>query len=675
MSSALDELAPRRERVVSFSKSSPWYTTELRAMKMKSRQLERQYKKSGLTVHKLMYDGHLSQYAEALKAARTKYYSSIISDGAANPNKIFKTINSLLAPIKSPVCSSVQECNKFLSFFMEKIENIYKSISLVPCSAVPVIFPPSFPESAFSSFNIVTNDCILKLVMAMNTTTCTLDPVPTSVLKECLSSISPLILNIVNTSLTTGTVPKALKVAAITPVLKKPGCDKSDLSNYRPISNLPFLAKVLERVVVAQLHSHLSSNKLFEPFQSGFRKGHSTETALVRVMNDLLVSADSGASTILVLLDLSAAFDTVCHSILINRLERWLGITGTVLNWFKSYLTDRTQFVALGNNKSELGQVCHGVPQGSVIGPILFSVYMLPLGQIIRKYGLGYHFYADDTQIYISSKSDPTLTSTILSECVLEIKTWMHHNFLKLNCSKTEVLLIGTPAAIHKGSNLNLIMDDSVVLPSAQARNLGVIFDTHLTLDSHIKNITKSAFHHLRNIARIRPFLTPPDAERLIHAFVTSRIDYCNALFIGLPAKSIKRLQYIQNSAARILTYTPSGQHITGVLYSLHWLPVQSRIVFKTLTLTYKAIHGTAPSYICDLVTRYTPSRSLRSADSLTLQQPPYRLKSMGERAFSVAAPRLWNALPVAVRDAHTLASFKKLLKTHLFKIAFMDCQ
>lgn len=175
----------------------------------------------------------------------------------------------------------------------------------------------------------------------MNSTTCILDPIPTYVLKACLSSISPLILNIVSASLITGFVPQALKVAAITPVLKKPGCDISDLSNYRPISNLPFLAKVLERVVMSQLHSHWSLSKLIEPFQSGFWSGHSTETALVRVITNLLVSAESRALTILVLLDLSADFDTVCHSILIERLETWLGISGTALEWFKSYLTDR----------------------------------------------------------------------------------------------------------------------------------------------------------------------------------------------------------------------------------------------------------------------------------------------------------------------------------------------
>lgn len=154
----------------------------------------------------------------------------------------------------------------------------------------------------------------------------------------------------------------------------------------------------------------------------------------------------------MVLLDLSAAFDTVCHDILLDRLKTWTGISGTVLKWLTSYLTHRSQFVILGNNKSDITQVRHGVPQGSVLGPTLFSIYMLPLGQIIKKYGLGYHFYADDTQIYISTKSDAAVTSNVLTACLQEIKFWMRQNFLRLNSSKTEILFIGTPATIKKMS-------------------------------------------------------------------------------------------------------------------------------------------------------------------------------------------------------------------------------
>ncbi len=178
----------------------------------------------------------------------------------------------------------------------------------------------------------------------MKATTCVLDPLPTSLFKSCFDSLCPAVLSIVNDSLGTGVVPAALKTAALTPVPKKHNADLDNLNNYRPISNLPFLAKILERVVALQLHNHLIVNNLFEPLQSGFRKFHSTETALVKVTNDLLLASDSGSLSILILLDLSAAFDTVNHIRLLNRLENVFGVSETVLTWFRSYLTDRQQY-------------------------------------------------------------------------------------------------------------------------------------------------------------------------------------------------------------------------------------------------------------------------------------------------------------------------------------------
>ncbi len=205
-----------------------------------------------------------------------------------------------------------------------------------------------------------------------------------------------------------------------------------------------------------------------------------------------------------------------------------------------------------------------------------------------------------------------------------------------------------------------------------QVRNLGVILETDLSFSSHVKAVTKSAYYHLKNIARIRCFVSSHDLEKLVHAFITSRVDYCNGLLTGLPKKTIRQLQLIQNAAARILTRTRKSEHITPVLRSLHWLPVTFRIDFKVLLLVYKSLNGLGPKYMSDMLTEYKPNRPLRSLGSSQLEIPRVHTKQ-GESAFSYYAARSWNQLPEEIRCAKTLATFKSSLKTHLFSCAFVE--
>ena len=276
----------------------------------------------------------------------------------------------------------------------------------------------------------------------------------------------------------------------------------------------------------------LHNNSLFEDFQSGFRVHHSTETAPVKVNNDLLIASDNGLVSVLVLLDLSAAFDTIDHNVLLQRLEHQIGIKGTALSWFRSYLSDRSQFVHVNDESSINTTVSHGVPQGSVLGPILFTLYMLPLGNIIRNHSINFHCYADDTQLYLSIKPDEINKLSKLQTCLKDIKSWMSCNFLMLNSEKTEILVLGPKNLRDSMSTATL--DGITLASSTTVRNLGVIFDQDLSLNSHIKQTSRTAFFHLRNITKTRRILSKTDAEKLIHAFVTSRAGLLQLLIIRL---------------------------------------------------------------------------------------------------------------------------------------------
>lgn len=239
-------------------------------------------------------------------------------------------------------------------------------------------------------------------------------------------------------------------------------------------------------------------------------------------------------------------------------------------------------------------------------------------------------------------------------------------NFLKFNENKTEVMFFGSSSEtpdVNAGSLTQYIRP--------MVTNLGVKIDAGLKLENHIRTVVKSSFYHLRQLAKVKPILSKKHFETVVHAFVTTRLDYCNALYTGISESCISQLQRVQNAAARLLTSTRKFEHITPVLASLHWLPVNFRIHFKVLLFAFKALNYLAPSYLSELLHPYKPSRSLRSADQLLLTVSKTKRKLRGDCAFSVAAPKLWNNLPHDIRQASSLSVFKSLLKTHLFSLAF----
>ena len=422
------------------------------------------------------------------------------------------------------------------------------------------------------------------------------------------------------------------------------------------------------RGVAVQLQTHLDEAGLMTAFQSAYRKHNSTKSALLNIHNDILLNMAKGSVTALTLLDLSATFDTIDHTILQDRLNVYYGISELALGWFKSYLSGRTHSVKVGNTLSHPAALQYGIPQGSVLGPILFSLYANPISSIIHSHSnINRHFYADDTQLYITlTPTNFSRSIQKLKNCLSDIQNFMSASKLKLNPEKTEFILIGS-----KNNHKQLLPHFPInilgnqVSPAQSARNLGMVFDSSFSFSDHVSQVIKSTRVHVRDLYRICPLLDLNTSVLLANALVSSRLDYCNSLFLSRTDFELRRLQLVQNSLCRVVTRSSKYSHITPQLKKLHWLPIKYRIQFKIPLITYKILNQGQPVYLRELIHPYTSSRNTRRSTP--------KLKFLHTPTFDRKVHKLvlWNSFPFQIRNSPSVASFRKHLKTHLFNSSF----
>ena len=402
-------------------------------------------------------------------------------------------------------------------------------------------------EHRMQSFMPVFSSDISSIISSSPAKHCELDPLPMTMLKENLVAFSGIIANIVNTSLQQGVVSGNLKEALLKPLIKLMSLEVI-FKSFHLISNLSFPSKMIERVVCGQLSNYMNRTGKLEDLQSPYRSNHLTETALLKVKTDILNAMQNKQVTCLILLDLSAAFDTISHYKIINRLKFRFGLDDVGLDWITDYLANCTQRVMIKQDKfldsatSSPVTLAQGIPQGLVIGLNLFSWFIFPLSDLYRKYEIDCHRYADHRQLYLSFKPvvpmDQVTCIRRLELCIAEIRCWIRTNFLKLNDSQDR---------IHPTRNTISV---AIIQPTDCVRNLGYMYDAELKKISHINKLVSTCYVTLRRISGIRDLLDYDTCKILVQALVLAKVDYCNSLLLGSSQYVLDKLQKIQNMAA-----------------------------------------------------------------------------------------------------------------------------
>ena len=486
MTNLLDCHAPLVTKKISIIDSAPWFDKEYRSLRSLRRKAESKWRKTRSVDDHLKYKNLCQEATRMAQSKKKAHFSKMIDRANGNPHTLYTLVNKELDRKQSKKLPDFTDdmselAHVFNEFFVDKINTIRENM----VDDVPPALEISESLQYWNKFEPTTLDEIKDIISESGIKCSPDDLLPQKLFKSNIEVMLPTIVDLVNLSLETGNV-DGVKLADIIPWHKGDALDPNNLKNFRPISNLTYIGKIIERVVLRRLNTHLNTNNLNCKEQFGYKKHHSTESLLIRVTNDILVASDERTATVVMLLDLSAAFDTVDHSLLLRILEHEIGIKGVVLNWFRSFLSGRTQRIRLGNTVSEEIFIKFGVPQGSVLGPVLFNLYIRSIYKCVQKLGFHIFGYADDHQILKSfnATSQSMILANELSHCFKIIKKWTNQYYLQLNDSKTQIIVFGSSKVLNniniKGVNISA---GTTIRFISTVKSLGIYMDSRLSME------------------------------------------------------------------------------------------------------------------------------------------------------------------------------------------------
>ena len=501
---------------------------------------------------------------------------------------------------------------------------------------------------------------VLKTLRHLNVSKGTgLDKIPAKMLRIAADIIAPSLTYIFNLSILTGVFVDNWKDARVIPIHKEG--DRRTLGNYRPISILPIVSKVFEKEIFKQLYKHLNENNLISKFQSGFRPGHSTITALIQMCDNWYENMDNGKLTGVVFIDIRKAFDSIDHDILLKKLA-YYGVLHMEHTWFQSYLASQKQQCQVNGFLSKKGEIICGVPQGSILGP-LFLVYINGLPNCLKK--TTPCLYADDTQIYASSHDPVELANDINSDLV-NVMNWLNVNKLQSHSSKTKFMTIGSKQKLNNKVgilNSSITMNNKLISSVASNKCLGVDIDETLSFHTHIEEICKKICSGIGILRRIKPFVPQGSLVTLYKSLIQPYLDYCAPLWDTCDKTLREKLQILQNRAARVITGATYDDRIRlgDLLQMLGWDTLHVRWAKLKCVLLYKVLNQDYSPCLGESLVRLTNLNrgyNLRN-DETDLALPKPKTNFL-KRSFKYSASMLWNNLSLQAKTATSLRQFKR---------------
>jgi hypothetical protein len=476
------------------------------------------------------------------------------------------------------------------------------------------------------------------------------DNLPASLLKDASEELAMPLCMLINLSFQSGIFPTAEKCGKVIPIHKSE--DRTSFDNYRPISLLNTVSKVIEKVAYEQITDYLEESKLLCPQQFGFRRGKCTQHAVTYLNEHIRQNMDKSRCTGAVYLDLRKAFDTVSHACLLNKLP-YYGIKNNEYLWIQDYLFNRSQYVYYNQVKSDKEHISYGVPQGSILGPLLFIIQINDMYLAVKKCNI--LMYADDTVLYYSANSTDEIEESINSDLEL-VSQWLVSNNLIVNLKrgKTEFVLYGSPQKLSRQSECNITMNTTIINQAKEYEYLGVTLDRHLTLSSQVSKVYKRVSSRLGQLSRIRSNINPYVAERIYRAMINPIMFYCYPVYLGLSNSANSKLQRLQDRAASIIG--PKNCLQDNVVTCRN-----RRVVIDV----FKSLHSLCPNFPHVNFDRFNHGINTRNNNS-RLVIPKVKTEA-GRKSFSVQGALLFNSLSEEIRNEISYINFKRKVKTVTF--------